>query len=118
MKHVKFLIAIILMLLVVIVIVQNHQAMSTPVEFKLNILFIKYMSSAMSLYFIVAIAFLFGVLVTGFYGIIERFRLKREIKALVRASREKDKELNSLRNLPITSDDVSPSLADNTYEGS
>jgi hypothetical protein len=64
----------------------------------------------------VTIAFLFGVLVTGFYGIIERFRLKREIKTLVSTSREKDKELSSLRNLPITSDDVSPSQVDTTEE--
>ena len=104
------------MLLVVIVIVQNHRAMSEQVAFKVDLGFIKYESSAMSLYFIVTIAFLFGVLVTGFYGIIERFRLKREIKTLVSASREKDKELNSLRNLPITSDDVSPSQTDTTED--
>ncbi len=110
------MLAIILMLLVVIVIVQNHEAMSTMVKFKFNLLFINYASSSTSLYFIVTIAFLFGVLVTGFYGIIERFRLKRDIKALVSASREKDKELNSLRNLPITSDDVSPGQTDTTEE--
>jgi len=116
MKHLRFILAIILMLLVVIVIVQNHNAMITAVEFKLNLPFINYTSSATSLYFIVTIAFLFGVLVTGFYGIIERFRLKREIKALASASREKDKELNSLRNLPITSDEVSPGQTDSTEE--
>jgi uncharacterized integral membrane protein len=116
MKHLRFILAIILMLLVVIIIVQNHGAMSEQVAFKVNLRFIKYESSAMSLYFIVTIAFLFGVLVTGFYGIIERFRLKREIKTLVSASREKDKELNSLRNLPITSDDVSPSQIDTTED--
>lgn len=116
MKHLKFILAIILMLFVVIVIVQNHGAMSEQVAFKIDLRFIKYMTTAMSLYFIVTIAFLFGVLVTGFYGIIERFRLKREIKTLVSASREKDKELNSLRNLPITSDDVSPSQIDTTED--
>jgi ATP adenylyltransferase len=104
------------MLFVVIVIVQNHGAMSEQVAFKIDLRFIKYMTTAMSLYFIVTIAFLFGVLVTGFYGIIERFRLKREIKTLVSTSQEKDKELNSLRNLPITSDDVSPSQTDDTEE--
>ncbi|MGD9031738.1 MAG: LapA family protein [Desulfobacteraceae bacterium] len=116
MKHLKFILAIILMLFVVIVIVQNHGAMSEQVAFKVDLRFIKYTTSAMSLYFIVTIAFLFGVLVTGFYGIIERFRLKGEIKTLVSTSREKDKELNSLRNLPITSDDVSPSQVDTTEE--
>ena len=104
------------MLFVVIVIVQNHGAMSEQVAFKVDLRFINYTTTAMSLYFIVTIAFLFGVLVTGFYGIIERFRLKREIKTLVSTSQEKDKELNSLRNLPITSDDVSPSQTEDTEE--
>ena len=116
MKHLKFILAIILMLFVVIIIVQNHEAMSEQVAFKIDLRFIKYTTSAMSLYFIVTIAFLFGVLVIGFYGIMERFRLKREIKSLVSASREKDKELNSLRNLPITSEDVSPSQVDTDEE--
>ena len=116
MKHVKYILAIILMLLIVIVVVQNETGMSATVEFKVDLFFVKYISSAMPLYFIVTIAFLFGVLVTGFYGIIERFRLKRDIKILVSASREKDKELNSLRNFPITSDDVSPGQAGNAVE--
>lgn len=107
MKYLRFMLAIILMLLVVIIIVQNHTAMSTPVEFKVNLLFIEYATSAVSIYFVVTTAFLFGVLIMGFYGMIERFRLKREIKVLSAASREKDTELNSLRNLPITTDDVS-----------
>jgi hypothetical protein len=36
----------------------------------------------------------------------ERFRLKRKIKTLTKEANEKDKELNSLRNLPVTTDDV------------
>lgn len=116
MKHVKLMVAILIMLLVVIIIVQNHKAMSTMVEFKVNLLFINYQSSAVSLYLIVTVAFVLGVLITGLYGIIERFRLKRDIKALIAVSREKDKELNSLRNLPITSDEVTPAQADRTEE--
>jgi ATP adenylyltransferase len=46
------------------------------------------------------------VLITGLCGIVERFHLKRQIKTLISVSKEKDKELNSLRNLPITSDNV------------
>ena len=108
MKHLKWILAILLMLVVVILIIQNHEAMSTQVIFKVNIgpLSIHYESPQMNLYNIVTIAFLFGVFVAGICGIVERFRLKREIRALVIASQEKDKELNSLRNLPITSDDV------------
>lgn len=104
MKHLKFILAIILMLFAVILLVENHEAMSTKVIFKIDLLFFKFISSNMSLYVIVTVAFLSGVLISGLYGILERFRLKRQIKALITTSRDKDKELNSLRNLPITSD--------------
>jgi ATP adenylyltransferase len=60
----------------------------------------------MNIYYIAGISFLFGVLITAICGIVERFRLKRQIKTLIGISKEKDKELNSLRNLPITSDNV------------
>ena len=116
MKYLRFMLAIILMLLVVIIIVQNHTAMSTQVEFKVNLLFIEYATSAVSIYFVVTTAFLFGILIMGFYGMIERFRLKREIKVLSAASREKDTELNSLRNLPITTDDVSAVEGESSQE--
>jgi uncharacterized integral membrane protein len=97
------------MLIVVVLIVQNHEAMSTQVAFRvhLDLLSFNHESPEMTVYHIVTIAFLFGVIISGIYGIVERFRLKKEIKDLKITTREKDKELNSLRNLPITTDDVS-----------
>ena len=96
MKHLKFILAIIIMLLIVILIVQNHSAFSTEVIFKLDLFALHYESAEISLYYIVTIAFLVGVLIAGFYGIIERFQLKKKIRILAISSREKDKELNSL----------------------
>ena len=102
MKHLKFIVAIVILLAVLIIIVQNDDALSKSVVFKLNLLSIHWKSSAISIYYIVTVAFLFGVLITGLYGIIERFRLKKEIRLLTTASEAKERELNSLRNLPIT----------------
>jgi hypothetical protein len=48
----------------------------------------------------------------GLYGIAERFRLKKKIKVLSRTLEEREKEVNSLRNLPITSDQVPSSRPD------
>ena len=107
MKHIKFIIAIILMLIVVVLIVENHEAMSTKVKFNINFLSIGAEPPEMSLYHVVTIAFLFGVLITGLYGMVERFRFKKQIRVLTKESLDKDKELDSLRNLPITSDEVS-----------
>lgn len=114
MRYLKFMLAIILMLVVVILIVQNHEAMSTMVSFQVNLFSLHFQSSEMSVYYIVTISFLFGVIILGIYGIIERFRLMKALKLLKTASQEKDRELNSLRNLPITSDDISQSETNDT----
>ena len=115
MRHIKFIVAIILMLIVVVLIVQNNEAMSTRVGFKVDLIVFKYETSNLSVYHIVTIAFLFGVIVSGLYGIVERFRLKKQLKVLMLSNQEKDEELNSLRNLPITSDDVIAEPASNAH---
>lgn len=106
MKHLRFIIGIIIMVLVVIIVVENHQAFSTKVIFRIDLLGIHFQSNEISVYVIVTVSFLFGILIAGLYGIVERFQLKREIKRIKNISKEKEKELNSLRNLPITSDNV------------
>ena len=107
MKYVRYMLAIFLMTLVVSLIVTNHDTMSTKVSFEANLVFHRFISSEISIYYVVTITFLFGVIITGVYGMIERFRLTKALKLLKAASQEKDRELNSLRNLPITSDDIS-----------
>ena len=112
MKYFRFIIAILLIFFVCIIIIQNHMAMATSVVFRLDLIFIEFVSLPLSLYIVIPLAFVFGVLITWFYGMIEHYRLRRDIKTLEKGLREKDKELNSLRNLPITSDDVSPGQID------
>jgi uncharacterized integral membrane protein len=118
MKHVRAVLIILLILLVIVVAVQNYAAMATTVEFKINLLFFDHHTPPMSLYLVVIIAFLLGVLFTGFYGITERFRLKREIKLLRRESKEKDQELQNLRNLPVTTESVVPEEEQGIHENS
>lgn len=109
MKYVKFVVAVIIMLVVVVLVVQNHAAMSTEVTFRMDLIGFNYQSPLLTLYHIVTIVFLFGVLITALFGMRERFHLKKEIRVLRKASEEKDQELNSLRNLPITSEEVAHS---------
>ena len=113
MKHLRFILAIILMLVVVVILVQNHETMSTQVEFRVDLLTLQLRSSMLSLYYVVIITFLFGILISGLYGILERFRLKKQLKMVTKQLKDKDLELNSLRNLPITSDDVNPGQTGN-----
>ncbi len=94
---IKGVIGILLILLVVILIVQNQEQLSKT----LILNFFGAESPSMAFYLVIIIVFLFGVFIASFLGIIERFKLKREIRILSKESREKDKELNSFRNPPI-----------------
>ena len=106
MKHLRALLLLLFVLFIIIVAVQNYKAFSTPVRFNLNLVFFHYQSSDMSLYFVAVITFLLGILFAGFYGIWERFRLKKQIKTVMKDLKEKEKELNSLRNFPVTGEEV------------
>ena len=107
MKHVKAIIVILFLLLVVILAVQNYQALSTPISFRANLLFLNAESSGLPVFLIAIVTFLVGVICTWLYGISERLGFKRQVKTLIKDVRDKEKELNSLRNLPVTTEDMS-----------
>jgi uncharacterized membrane protein len=103
--QVKAVVFILVGLVIIVAVVQNNQAMSTPIVFRFNPVFWpEWKATGVSVYQVSIIAFLLGITVVGFVGLIERFRLKKRIKALSRELENKDRELNSLRNLPLTSD--------------
>ncbi len=104
MKHVKAIIVILFLLVVVVVAVQNYQALTTPITFKINLLFFNAETSGLPVFLIAIITFLIGVFCLWVYGISERLDYKRQIKMLMKDVKEKEQELNSLRNLPVTSE--------------
>ena len=109
MAQVKAIILVLIGLVIVVAVVQNNQAMSTPLTFRFNPLVVpEWKAAGVSVYQVAFIAFFLGIVIVGFFGLIERFRLKKRIKVLSRDLERKDRELNSLRNLPITSEHPSP----------
>jgi uncharacterized integral membrane protein len=105
-KLLKSFISVIIILALVIFLVENYQAFSTTVELKVDLFSLHYHSPKIFILYIAGISFFLGVFITCLYVIKERFQMKRQIKNLINISKEKDKELTSLRNLPITSDNV------------
>ena len=101
MKHIKAIISIVLMLLAVVLIVENLTQLSQKLTLKIDLYFWDWSTEPMAFYFVIIIVFLLGILMASLYGIFERFKLKKEIRIISKEKREKDKELNSLRNLPI-----------------
>jgi lipopolysaccharide assembly protein A len=115
MKHVKAFISLILMLFAVIIIVENLEQLSRALTLKIDLLFWAVESPPMAFYFVLIIVFLFGILIAGLFGIVERFKLKKQIRDLLKENKGRDKELDSLRNLPIvqsTADEKKPEEID------
>ena len=101
MKHIKAIISIVVMLLAVVLIVENLAQLSQKLTLQVDLYFWEWKTEPMAFYFVIIIVFLLGILIASLYGILERFKLKKEIRIISKEKREKDKELNSLRNLPI-----------------
>ncbi len=107
MKHLKAILVALFTLFLFIVAVQNYDGMSTPVMFRINLIFFKYESFAVPLALVAVVTFIIGVVFMGLYRISETLGLRGQIKNLMNDIKEKDKELNSLRNLPLTTEIVS-----------
>jgi uncharacterized integral membrane protein len=101
MKHIKAIVSILIMLLVIILIVENLEELSKTLTLKIDFLFWSHETPAMAFYLVMIIVFLLGVFIAGFFGIFERFRLKKEIRVLSREKIAKDKEMASLKNVPL-----------------
>jgi uncharacterized integral membrane protein len=108
MRQLRALIFILFAVLIIILVVQNYEAMSTSVTFRVNLLFFEHETPKLSLYVLSVLWFLLGVVVMGLYGVRERFRMQRRIKDLMKETAQKTRELNALRNLAITREDVNP----------
>jgi ATP adenylyltransferase len=116
MKPVKYLISFFVIFGVIVLVIQNDAAFATKVNFKINLLFVAYESTDIPIYIISSIALILGFLIAWVYFILERIQLKRQLNKLRNESREKDNELDSLRNLPITSENVAPDIHENDVE--
>jgi putative membrane protein len=115
MKHVKAIGSILIMLLVIILIVENLEQLSKTVTLRVNLLVWSHETPPMAFYLVMIIVFLLGIFIVGFFGIFERFRLKREIRLLSRENKAKEREINSLKNVPVyegTKEDSVPEQED------
>ena len=113
MNHFKWILVVLLVVLAFILAVENYATLVTPVTFKLDLYFFDYQTSGMPLSLFAIITFLIGLFSAWIYGIKERFGLKKQIKSLTKEAQEKNNELNSLRNLPVTTDGM---ISDQTTE--
>ena len=116
MRPVKYLITFFVIFGIIALVIQNDAAFATKVTFKVNLIYASYESPDIPIYIISSIALILGFLCAWIYFMLERFQLKRQMNNLRKELREKDNELNSLRNMPITSENVTPDIQENDVE--
>ena len=104
MKHIKALFVILFLMLVVIVVAENIPNLEKAVVFKLNLWFVNYQRPEIPLGFVAVITFLIGILSMGFFGIVERFSLKKRIKMLQSELKEREREITSLNSTALTTE--------------
>lgn len=83
--------------LFVIFIITFSLENTLPVQLKYYDLFDRWLPT----YMLIFIAFLSGVIFTGFMGIVERFRLTRTINRLNKTVRDMRREAKANENLPL-----------------
>ena len=68
---------------------------------KIHLQYYDFLKTDVPIYLLIFISLLFGVIITGFWGIVERFRLNRTIRRLNKIVRDLRKELNANEAPPI-----------------
>jgi uncharacterized integral membrane protein len=92
---------LILTIVFAFLIVTFSQHNMAPVHLEYYFLQTKYLDVVVPTYMLIFVALLLGVIITGFYGIVERFRLNRTISKLNRTIRDLRKELRANELPPI-----------------
>lgn len=95
--NVMRIIYLILVIILALFGVTFSQFNSTPIRLK----YFNFFDIEIQPYMLIFVSLLAGVIITGFWGIVERFRLNRTISRLNRTVRELRKELRVNENPPI-----------------
>jgi len=102
MSYVKAIIISAVVALAIIFMVQNIEPLSHPLAIRLNLLFVNFKSTPHATYLVILLAFFVGLLAASILGFSERFRLRRLVRQKQKEIQNLSRELDSLRNLPLT----------------
>jgi uncharacterized integral membrane protein len=101
MRYLKAIVLIAIFVLVLIFFVQNDAVLSTNMQLKFELLEYKWLSKPLPFYIMLLAVFVLGIVISLLYFLVDRLRLSSEIKRYKNKVRQLEKELNSLRNIPL-----------------
>lgn len=108
MKILKNMAYTLIVVLAFVFFMENYPTLSTPIsiQYKIRYLF-QVESIPFPVWSIILLSFSLGVVLAGFFGLYERYMIKQNAKTKTREVARLEKEVNSLRNLPITEEKFS-----------
>lgn len=120
MNYIKAILASALVAFAIIFMIQNMEQLSHPLSIRLNLFLVHFESTPYATYLVIILAFFVGLFAASLLGLVERYRLRRNIRAREHDLKRLQRELDSLRNLPITGDSLAggsePAAAGNNGE--
>ena len=108
MSYIKTIVAAAVVALAIIFMIQNIGPLSHPLSIRLNLLFVKFESTPYATYLVILLAFFVGLLIASLLGWAERMKLRGAVRQRARKIDDLNRELSSLRNLPVTNESLSP----------
>jgi uncharacterized integral membrane protein len=102
MRYIKVLVSVLIFFITMMFFVQNNEVLQQTVTLKLDFFLNPAWSSIpLPFYFMILAAFLLGALCTLFVLVYDRLRLANNLRKANKRVRTLEKEVNSLRTLPL-----------------
>jgi putative membrane protein len=109
MSYLKAIVISLVVALAIIFMVQNIEPLSHPLSIRLNLFFIQFETTPYATYMVILLAFFVGLLAASLLGLMERLRLRKTIRQQRKEMERLNKELSSLRNMPLTGEPITGS---------
>lgn len=102
MRFIKVLIIILFVFVGLMILIQNNEVLSTTMSLRFDVYVLDaWKSIPLPFYFLLLVSFLIGALFTLSYFLVEKIRMSAELRSCRSRLGRLEKELNSLRNLPL-----------------
>jgi uncharacterized integral membrane protein len=106
MSYLKAIVISAVVALAIIFMVQNIEPLSHPLSIRMNLFFVQFETTPYATYMVILLAFFVGLLAASLLGLMERLRMRKTIRQQRKEVARLNKELSSLRNMPITGEPI------------
>ena len=101
MRVIRGFLTLLVVVVLLVFVIQNGGVLASNVTLRLDLFLSDLSPQPVALYGLLLIAFLVGLMLGGTWWLATHLRLRSQFRRLSRLLAEKERELNSLRNLPV-----------------